>query len=428
MVKNSKLAILLKDYPFENGEPYFHNELNVLSERFEEILIFSNHAPTENKDFAFSIPENVKVFNIYKEASTVDKALVLIKTYVLRGGLFRTFRDLISRKKFFSATAFRAAIYYDHSSGILSSSIKDHLKKNGLSAKQFVWYSYWSDELSYVLANWIARQEIITGFARTHSHDIYEDRHPDSYLPYRSFIFQNLSSVLCISEHGRKSLVDRYFDNKSKFKLYRLGVPEQSSVQKSINESPFVIASLSHIVPVKNLEGLIEALSHWKGKPLHWHHIGAAKTLDYGTKTQLLAAKKLDDMTNVNYTLHGFIEPHLVINKLKEINPHVLVNSSFYEGIPVSLMETSSIGVPIVAPNVCGVPEIVVDGENGFTFNPLSDWELHDKINFFATMGDSDYQNLKSKSIKIQKERFSYKKNYSDLADLFQHSNVGYAD
>jgi colanic acid/amylovoran biosynthesis glycosyltransferase len=51
----------------------------------------------------------------------------------------------------------------------------------------------------------------------------------------------------------------------------------------------------------------------------------------------------------------------------------VLVSASFMEGLPVVLMEAMALGVPVVAPRVAGVPELVEDGVSGILFAP-ADW------------------------------------------------------
>jgi len=48
----------------------------------------------------------------------------------------------------------------------------------------------------------------------------------------------------------------------------------------------------------------------------------------------------------------------------------VLVNTSKSEGFPVTILEGMASGLPIVAPKVCGIPEIVVDGHNGLLTEP----------------------------------------------------------
>lgn len=61
----------------------------------------------------------------------------------------------------------------------------------------------------------------------------------------------------------------------------------------------------------------------------------------------------------------------------KEVYPYLLnskifVLSSFYEGNPISILEAMNCGLPIVAPNIGGVPDVVTNGENGLLF-PVND-------------------------------------------------------
>lgn len=51
----------------------------------------------------------------------------------------------------------------------------------------------------------------------------------------------------------------------------------------------------------------------------------------------------------------------------------VLVSASFMEGLPVVLMEALGLNVPVIAPRVAGIPELVEDGVAGLLFAP-ADW------------------------------------------------------
>lgn len=48
----------------------------------------------------------------------------------------------------------------------------------------------------------------------------------------------------------------------------------------------------------------------------------------------------------------------------------VFVMTSFAEGIPVVLMEAMAYGVPVIAPRITGIPELVIDGVNGLLTTP----------------------------------------------------------
>lgn len=54
-------------------------------------------------------------------------------------------------------------------------------------------------------------------------------------------------------------------------------------------------------------------------------------------------------------------------------NSDIFVLSSRYEGLPISIIEAMSAELPIIATRVGGVPELVQDGANGYTFEP-GDW------------------------------------------------------
>ena len=58
----------------------------------------------------------------------------------------------------------------------------------------------------------------------------------------------------------------------------------------------------------------------------------------------------------------------------------ILVLSSLREGLPRVLVQAAAVGVPSVAFNVDGVPEIIKDGYNGFLVNPKDVNQLADKI------------------------------------------------
>lgn len=58
----------------------------------------------------------------------------------------------------------------------------------------------------------------------------------------------------------------------------------------------------------------------------------------------------------------------------------VFVLNSRYEGLSHTLLEVLTLGTPIVASNVCGNPEVVEDGVNGFLVGPFDSKGLAERI------------------------------------------------
>lgn len=411
MNSERSLAIITKDYPYRKGEPYLHIELQILARHFKEVYIISRHSIQNETGFHFTLPSNVRVVNVAPKITLLSKFFTtLITMLTFRVPLKQIFAEgsLWYRFKFF--------ILYEDGRIQLSRQLKKLPQSTGKPLHDFVWYSYWCDESAYALATLKKSGEIDCAFSRTHNFDVYEERHPHHYLPFRDFIHRNLNETWCISQHAVAYLRAKHPDLQQKFKLHRLGVSNQLPVTPK-SRQPFVVVTISNIFPVKNLETVILALSKWSAQPLRWFHLGDGNDSNYVESIYSLAKRKLSSKPNIQYKFLGFIPSAMVIDKLRELNPHLLVNASYFEGIPVSMMEAASLGIPLIGPVVCGVPEIVFDGINGYKFNPSNAIELLELIEKVATMNDEDYQNLRTNSLQVQRDCFDEKLNYQSVTE-----------
>lgn len=58
----------------------------------------------------------------------------------------------------------------------------------------------------------------------------------------------------------------------------------------------------------------------------------------------------------------------------------IIVLPSLFEGLPLTAIEASAMGIPVVASDVDGTPDVIIDGKTGFLFTPCDYKELSDKI------------------------------------------------
>lgn len=75
--------------------------------------------------------------------------------------------------------------------------------------------------------------------------------------------------------------------------------------------------------------------------------------------------KELEQITNKlslkEVIFAGFLDNVFIPLSLTDIYAHI----SLQEGFPISLLEAMSIGKPVIATKIGGIPEIIIDGENG---------------------------------------------------------------
>ncbi|PJN89261.1 glycosyltransferase family 4 protein [Bacillus sp. mrc49] len=98
-------------------------------------------------------------------------------------------------------------------------------------------------------------------------------------------------------------------------------------------------------------------------------------------------------------------------------NFDVFLSTSLYEGMPYALIESMSVGIPVVASNVTGNSEIVINGYNGFTFELNDRKEAVDKINRL----------INDESLRKETSEHSvseYKKKYSLESMIYQYEEL----
>jgi glycosyltransferase involved in cell wall biosynthesis len=378
MRTQKKLVIFTDSYPYGSAEPFLTNELEYLAAVFGDILIIPLNYGTSKE--ARALPANVTCTKPILN-STKDKA-ELAKRGLLNCAPIGTYLgELLRGKATSSAKAMWSwGIGLLLSRAILSSKqVKNVLKDDTYST----FYFYWGVRSSFIVPFISGKGKKIA--VRFHGSDTYEETN-GGYLPLREQQLAKIDRCYFCSEFGKKYIENKYPFVQAKAEVSRLGVHERGICQPS-TDGVFRILTLSNMVPLKRLELLVEALMQ-ASIPIEWTHIGDGETWEAVTS----AAQKLP--SNVKATFLGRLPNAQVVEYLTHNPTDLFINVSSSEGVPVSIMEALSMGIPVLATAVGGSPEIVDDTVGRLVPANISAADLVNEIETIAQ--HTGYETLRS--------------------------------
>ncbi|MDA8092019.1 MAG: glycosyltransferase family 4 protein [Nitrospiraceae bacterium] len=93
-----------------------------------------------------------------------------------------------------------------------------------------------------------------------------------------------------------------------------------------------------------------------------------------------IAEKIKKEKLGENVRMLGYLKGHQLQREIIR-SAFLVVSSTWYENNPLSIIEAFSLGKPVLGARIGGIPELVRDGETGFTFEAGNAADLRDKIN-----------------------------------------------
>ncbi|WP_036226252.1 glycosyltransferase family 4 protein [Mesoaciditoga lauensis] len=200
---------------------------------------------------------------------------------------------------------------------------------------------------------------------------IYE--HAEKYLSKYAevILFQNMNEFKLAQNMG--------FGSRTKLLYVGNGIPMEEFEGAQVKSAPkrgekFKIVCVARLEPVKNHEMLFKAAQILKKENLNFEILLVG---DGNLKNEYIEmCKKMGIKENIKFV--GNVDREEVRNILT--SSHISVLTSLKEGKPRSLMESQIVGLPVVATNVVGTDEIILNGENGFLVEVDDAKSLADKI------------------------------------------------
>lgn len=401
-MRYKKLILFTTYFPFGYGEPFLETEILFLAEAFEQVIIISNDTKST---VGRNVPKNCEVHRFEFELSKFDK----IQAY------FGLFEKSYKEEKAYAKAVLKTPMTSEVRNTMLVSLFRaKKLKKylinllTSVDKSSLVCYSYWFSDNALGLAMLRSEFPKIKAVSRVHGWDLYLESSRINYLPFRKKITQGLSNVFPISELGYRYMQERWHVDIDHVKVKRLGTLKKSA--KAVAKG-LTIVSCSNIIPLKRVDLIAGALSRITDIELNWIHFGGGSEVDkVNSIVEVMPS-------NVKVSLMGNTPNTDVLEWYENNKPDLFINVSTTEGVPVSIMEAMSFGVPVIATNVGGTAEIVNDSNGYLVDANVSKTELAEKIEQFFNLTLKDRE-LKEKSAwETWNVKYNAEKNYSDFVE-----------
>jgi len=335
------LLLYTHSYPYGSGEQFLELELSALSKHFKKIILIPYHQSKDKRNLKES---NVELMDL--PSSRIDSQEV---NYWLHFRII-IFELLFSKHWLTYLKKLRYHFAYVKNAEARSELLYHTFIKN---YPQAINYTYWFSEVTFHLSILKAKGKLGRLVTRGHGGDIYEYQHsePNFIFPFRSFQLKQIDAVATVSIDGAAYLKSQFARFSTKIQVSYLA-SKQLICLPIQSPHKFTLLSCSSFYGYKRIPFLIEALKQCKSN-IHWIHVG-----DEGDEKKVSFNALNSFPKNISFEWTGLLDSE----KLKEFygknHVDVFINVSNSEGLPVTLMEAISCGIPIIATNVGGVAEI----------------------------------------------------------------------
>jgi glycosyltransferase involved in cell wall biosynthesis len=338
---------------FTEGHPdidtaFIAPELNVICKNFDRIVVYPTRWENKSNHFKFGVNVSLRsdLAEFVKSISSIQK-----KISGVCSSLFWTSILKIKPSKYKSLL--NACGY--------TKILAKWIEKLDFDKDSTIFYSYWLLSPVLALSRLKEKRKIKYLISRAHRFDLYNEEGDFIINFFKPCIFEKIDMLYCISENGKQYLEKRYSKYAYKFTVSRLGTFNHFKTSPVILNSLEII-SCSSLSPVKRIDLLISGIENFQNKfpsvPIKWTHTGGGPRLDSLIN---LAGQKLRAGT---FYFTGTLSVVEIFDLYATTKFSCFVNVSRSEGLPVSIMEAQSFGIPVIATNVGGTSEIVNE-ENG---------------------------------------------------------------
>jgi colanic acid/amylovoran biosynthesis glycosyltransferase len=401
-----KIAMLTNAYPYLPGEQFIEDEIVYWAQHpIAQVTVL----PAVAKGAPRPLPDAVSLDLGMANETAVARFLSVLAA-LFSATLWREWVYLWRVGKMDAHTATRALL---HMSKVVvhANNLRRYIRHHG---EIDVAYSYWNDTQAYAALLIKKQGGVRKVISRIHGIDLHEVRRSHNYMPLKRQFIRAFDRVFTTSRQAQAYLEETYGASAKGITVSSLGVPLDDVLSQPSHAGALHIVSVSFCLPVKRLDRVVEALREFALRhqdiATSWTHIGAGPLFE---ETRSLASSRFAGIGNLTFEFLGEMTNDTVKKYYQNTPVDLFINASESEGIPVSIMEAMSAGVPAIAPDVGGISNLVSNDCGVLLGKHPNGQDIADAIE--AAVLGNDRAKLRANARKMVEENFSADRNYSDF-------------
>lgn len=219
-------------------------------------------------------------------------------------------------------------------------------------------------------------------------------------------IYEDVDAFITPSEFLRNKLVQNGFDENKIFNIPTF------TISKSKIDEPILGTYGLYFGRISVEKGVDTVVKAYEKLPDHQVKIIGDDTTDEAMRLKKYVMEH--KLKNIKFL--GFKSGSDLEEEIKNAR-FTIIPSIWYDNLPNTALESFQYGKPIIASNIGSLPELVMDGCNGYLFEPHEYSGLIEKIRLFDD--DEVVQMMGRNSKERLEEKFSSEKHYKLLMNLF---------
>ena len=235
--------------------------------------------------------------------------------------------------------------------------------------------SFYRKYILFLLAKYIFRKKVIYHIHGAMYHLFYENASP--FVQHRIRHFINTTDCVIVLSDWWKT----YFEETFRPRMIRI-IPNIVSATRAEDASyersgAIRFLFLGRIGERKGVYDLLETLHQ------HQTALGDSYRLELGGDGETEKLQTLIEQYQLgnNVKFLGFVTGSKKEELLRAANVYIL--PSYNEGLPISILEAMSFGLPVISTGVGGIPEVVLPYENGLLVSAGDQQAIYEAIKLF---------------------------------------------